>query len=438
MGILYSHIVFQPPVPPTYADDDGSITFRRIRSAHAESEDEDEGVTTTDASIDGSNLAADYVHHPVFYLQTSRGNTIAASFFHHPRSHFTILFSHGNGEDLGVTASYALQLSNTLNTSVLCYDYSGYGISTGKASETNCYADIRAAYSYLVRHRRIAPDRILLFGRSLGSGPTIDLAATLGPDLGGVVLIAPLLSCVRVVFNSVPTTPNFDMFANIDKIHRVHVPIFCVHGMVDNVVPFSHGLQLTRRARFPLEPLWIRDASHNNLESSRFQYEVFLRYMTVLQEFRRWSPPRLHLHQQSPHSEALRRVSSKGLGRVASCFGPRMLQPRAERQSSAAHHADEELPALKRSSSRAKNRHNGRKRNAARASSSYANLPNLLMPSRSARQLHEEELRALWGACDDSGNKLAKRSSDSDLVAKSHRRRHSEKNGSRQLRGYVS
>ena len=228
---------------------------------------------------------------------------------------------------MGVTASYVLELSNSLKTSVLCYDYSGYGIANGKPSESNCYADIRAAYTYLVAERRIPRKRILLFGRSLGSGPTIDLATSLGRELGGVVLIAALTSCVRVVFNNVPHTLKFDMFANIDKIDKILVPIFCVHGMIDDVVPFSHGLELSRRARYPLEPLWIRHAGHNNLESARFQYEVFLRYMKVLQEMRRWKQP--DPHEDAEYDAARiaanhhrRRDSFGRLVKVAGCFSP--------------------------------------------------------------------------------------------------------------------
>lgn len=224
----------------------------------------------------------------------------------------------GNGEDLGITSSYALELSSALKTSVLCYDYTGYGLSTGKATEGNCYCDIQAAYNYLVAERRIPPKRIILFGRSLGSGPTIELATRLGRNLAGVVLIAALTSCVRVVFNSA-TTLKFDMFANVDKVARVAVPVFCVHGMVDQVVPFSHGLELARRARFPLAPLWVRNAGHNNLESHRFQDDVFGRYAQVLYEFRHWAPP----SGPTPRATARRRESAGALAMAAGCFGVR-------------------------------------------------------------------------------------------------------------------
>lgn len=291
MGLLYSHIVFQPPNPPTYDDDAGVMTFRKPRTHGLDSDDDQSTAAhSTDATAGHSSADQRFVHHPIFYLQTSRGNTIPAAFFHRPGAYFTILFSHGNGEDLGITAPYCLELSNTLNASVLCYDYSGYGLADGKSSEANCYSDIQAAYTYLLDEQRINPSRILLFGRSLGSGPTVDLACRLGSNLGGVVLIAALTSCVRVVFNYV-STMRFDMFPNIDKINRVTVPVFCVHGMMDDVVPFAHGLELSRRAKYPLEPLWIRGAGHNNLESSRFQADVFTRYAAVLREFLYWTPP---------------------------------------------------------------------------------------------------------------------------------------------------
>lgn len=230
---------------------------------------------------------------------------------------------------MGITASYILELSNALKTSVLCYDYSGYGLATGKPSEANCYSDIRAAYSYLISERHVESSQILLFGRSLGSGPTIDLASELRCELGGVVLIAALTSCVRVVFSSA-LTMKFDMFVNIDKIPKVCVPIFCVHGMMDEVVPFIHGVHLSRRARFPLEPLWIRGAGHNNLESSRFQMDVFARYAAVLREFAQWSPPPppppMPEHTPSHNggkggSPTRRRESFGALAKAAVCFG---------------------------------------------------------------------------------------------------------------------
>lgn len=299
------------------------MTFRKPR--HDGSPSESDRHTPASNGRSESSQEPQYLTHPLIYLTTYRGNILPAAYFHHPQAHYTILFSHGNGEDLGVTASYALELSAALKANVLCYDYSGYGVSTGKPSEANVYADIRAAYTYLVAEQRVCPSRILLFGRSLGSGPTIELASKLGCDLGGVVLIAALTSCVRVVFNS-PSTLRFDMFANIDKISSIRAPVFSVHGMQDEVVPFEHGLELSRRAKFSLDPYWVRDAGHNNLETGRFQSEVFARYISVLNEFRYWKAPDTSndLTPRQSTESPKRRDNISALAQAAGCFGSRI------------------------------------------------------------------------------------------------------------------
>ena len=188
---------------------------------------------------------------------------------------------------MGSVAGYASDLSKSLGVNVFIYDYSGYGLSEGRPSEGNCYADIRAAYQYLVTEKRISPNRIVLAGRSIGSGPTIDIAVALGQSCGGVIIISGLCSCLRIAFGDMLKTPRFDMFRNIDKVQKISVPMFFTHGWLDKVVPIDHGMALCKRAKYPLLPLWIKDAGHNNLESSRFKQIVFSRYSEVLDDFYR-------------------------------------------------------------------------------------------------------------------------------------------------------
>lgn len=64
-------------------------------------------------------------------------------------SRFTILFSHGNAVDLGQMSSFYIGLGTRINCNIFSYDYSGYGVSTGKPSEKNLYADIDAAWQAL-------------------------------------------------------------------------------------------------------------------------------------------------------------------------------------------------------------------------------------------------------------------------------------------------
>ncbi|URE38796.1 Endomembrane protein 70 [Musa troglodytarum] len=77
------------------------------------------------------------------------------------------------------------------------YDYSGYGASTGKPSEYNTYADIKAVYQCLQTEYGVGQEDLILYGQSVGSSPTLHLAAHL-PRLRGVVLHSAILSGLRV------------------------------------------------------------------------------------------------------------------------------------------------------------------------------------------------------------------------------------------------
>jgi pimeloyl-ACP methyl ester carboxylesterase len=139
-----------------------------------------------------------------FWLTNSFGNRIPAFFIERPNATITILFSHGNAEDLGMIYDWFNDLAKVLRVNIMAYDYTGYGKSNGTPCEEYCYADILAAYDYLLRVRRLRPEQIVLYGRSLGSGPSCFLAkktADEGQSVGGVILQSPLLSAYRVAFN---------------------------------------------------------------------------------------------------------------------------------------------------------------------------------------------------------------------------------------------
>lgn len=103
----------------------------------------------------------------------------------------TILFSHGNAEDLGMTSDWIMTLSDVLGVNVFAYDYTGYGRATGVPSEQGCYSDIDAAFNYLTINLKLSSESIVVFGRSLGTGPSCYLAERLSKSnvkLGGLIL----------------------------------------------------------------------------------------------------------------------------------------------------------------------------------------------------------------------------------------------------------
>lgn len=150
----------------------------------------------------------------------------------------------------------------------------------GPPSEEDCYADIEAAYDYLRKGLRVPAQNIVLYGRSLGSGPSCYLATKTaleaasskqdgnsGP-VGGLILHAPFMSVFRVVIDPGCTLPG-DKFVNVDVLPMVQSPTILIHGTSDQIVPFHHSERLfeavprEHRAR----PLYIEGMSHNNVHA---------------------------------------------------------------------------------------------------------------------------------------------------------------------------
>lgn len=151
-------------------------------------------------------------------------------------------------------------------------------VFAGNPSEDFCCADIEAAYKFLRKDLGVPAQNVVLYGRSLGSGPSCHLAAGTalkeeadpksGGRVGGVILHAPFLSVYRIVVDTGCTVYG-DKFPNIDQAPSIRSPTILVHGTADQIVPFNHSERLFEalppeaRAR----PLYIEGMGHNNVHS---------------------------------------------------------------------------------------------------------------------------------------------------------------------------
>jgi fermentation-respiration switch protein FrsA (DUF1100 family) len=208
-------------------------------------------------------------------LTTTDGTRITAVYRPNPSATYTLLFSHGNAEDIGDNLAFFMQLCSA-GFAVFAYDYHGYGTSGGTPSEKAIYGDIDAAYEYLTATLQVPPERIISFGRSVGTGAAIDLAAR--KPVGGLIVQSGFTTAFRVLTH-VPLVP-FDRFRNVEKVKKVRCPILFMHGQADEVIPFRHGLKLYEMASAPKMHLWIDGAHHND-----FELIAGSRYFTALQEF---------------------------------------------------------------------------------------------------------------------------------------------------------
>ena len=200
------------------------------------------------------------------------------------------LYSHGNAENLSGCLK-SIEILRSFGFSVLAYDYGGYGHSTGTPSEKRCNADIRAMWDYLIAERGIPADDILLYGRSVGGGPTCDLAKDVTP--GAVILESTFLSTTDVAW----TIPIYrpwvwllrHTFKNKDKVAQFTAPLLIVHSSEDEIIPFEHGKELFWRAREPKTLLEITGGHNNGYDASEETYragwEAFL--MPIFGEYGR-------------------------------------------------------------------------------------------------------------------------------------------------------
>jgi hypothetical protein len=174
-----------------------------------------------------------------------------------------ILFSHGNAGNIADRLE-SIGIFRDLGFDVLAYDYGGYGDSTGKPTEKRCYGDIRAMYDWLVNEKKISADRVILFGRSLGAGPTCALATEV--TVAGVVIESTFTSVPdrgREIFPFLPVTlMSKNRFNNLSKVPSFLSPVLVVHSQDDTTIPFHHGKALFEAAKEPKSFLEIR-GDHN-------------------------------------------------------------------------------------------------------------------------------------------------------------------------------
>lgn len=204
----------------------------------------------------------------IIKIQTSTGKHISAIYIPNPTSKYVVIYSHGNAEDLGVLYPF-LQMLHNWGLSVIGYDYEGYGTSEGKPSEKATYADIDAVYEYLITQQHVQPQNIIVFGSSLGSGPSIELA--MHKPIGGIILEGAFVSAYRVV-TRYPIFL-FDKYKNLNKLRTIVVPILFIHGVDDEVIPFWHGQKLYAAYNGPKEYYWIENTGHNNIDFNNPQYK---------------------------------------------------------------------------------------------------------------------------------------------------------------------
>jgi len=187
------------------------------------------------------------------------GGTLAAIYLPNPAAKQTLWFFHGNAESLGDLEPF-LQTVRQQGYAVFAFDYPGYGVSSGSPSEGSIDEATALAARYLHATLGVPPGRVIVYGRSLGGGPAVELATR--EPVAGLVLQSAFTSVYRVMTQR--RLLPFDFFENERKLPHVACPVLVMHGRLDGVVPFSHGPALLAAAPGRKSAFWVDDAGHNN------------------------------------------------------------------------------------------------------------------------------------------------------------------------------
>ena len=182
-----------------------------------------------------------------------------------------ILYFHGNAGDLRDWFDLAEHLASRLSFDVLMVDYPGFGKSEGAIrSEEQLHG--MAAEFFKVAKEKAGARPLVLFGRSIGSGLAVPLAAK--NYVSALVLETPYLSMESLAGGMFPWVPTFVLRYRLRSdlwMRNVNAPVLILHGDRDELIPHASGLELSKlvkNGRF----VTIEGGHHNDLGGSEFYW----------------------------------------------------------------------------------------------------------------------------------------------------------------------
>jgi len=176
-----------------------------------------------------------------------------------------VIYFHGNAEIVPWRAKRH-KVTITDGTGLIAVNFRGYGGSTGAPTEDGLHRDALAAYAFAAE--RYAPQRIVVWGHSLGTGIAVRLASE--KPVGKLILEAPYSSTVDVAASLFPYVPvrwlMKDQLRSDERIGKVHVPLLIMHGVQDDVISIKFGERLFSLANEPKRFIRYDKGGHIDLD----------------------------------------------------------------------------------------------------------------------------------------------------------------------------
>lgn len=206
------------------------------------------------------------------WLTAADGVRIHGWYVTHPQAQVTLLWLHGNAGNLEIRREL-LEGLRRLPANVLVIDYRGFGKSEGNPNEAGVNRDARAAYEWLLA--RTQPERIVVFGKSLGGGPACELASRV--KVGGLIVQSSFTRAgdmASIVFPFLPLARYLvrTKFDSLGKVAEIRCPKLFIHTIDDDLIPFSMAKRLYEAAAPPKEYAWFDTGGHNGVWSAQKDY----------------------------------------------------------------------------------------------------------------------------------------------------------------------
>ena len=175
-----------------------------------------------------------------------------------------LIYFHGNAEDLKLTQELMDVVRGNLQVHVIVMEYEGYGVYEGSTAADKILRDAEIVFHYVLQALGFSTKDVILFGRSIGSGPACLLASKY--SVHSLILMSAFTSLRAVVKGYVGSLMQYlvaDRFNNREYIKTVQCPVFFMHGKKDDIVPCQQSEELKQSLSSHSRLHMPEDMDHN-------------------------------------------------------------------------------------------------------------------------------------------------------------------------------
>ncbi len=217
------------------------------------------------------------------YFKADDGTRLHSWYIPKKDAKTTLLFLHGNAGNISHRLD-SIEIFHNLNINVFIFDYRGYGNSDGKANEQNTYDDAKTAWDYLLKHKKIKPEDIIIFGRSIGGTIAAELATRVKAK--GVILESTFTDIKELAGDMYPFIPKQLIKFNYgvtQHLKNINSPTLIIHSEDDEVVAFKYGQKIYEDAKEPKTFVRINgDHDHGFMESEEVYVPALEKFLKTL------------------------------------------------------------------------------------------------------------------------------------------------------------